>query len=214
MKARIAVKICGLKTPEALAAAVRGGAAYVGFVFHEPSPRHLSLAQAAALRALVPAPVQVVALVADADDALISRIQATLAPDLFQLHGQESVKRVEAIRSLTNRPAIKSAGIARAADIAAALAYQATADFLIFDAKPAAGALPGGSGRSFDWKLLAGQKFTKPWFLSGGLNEGNIAEAVAISGARLIDVSSGVERERGHKDPALVAAFLDRVRGL
>lgn len=214
MAARVAVKICGIKSPEALFAAAKGGAAYAGFVFHEASPRNLSVSHAAVLRAMMPATLRLVALVVDANDALLSRINGALSPDIFQLHGQESVQRVAEIRSLTNREVVKAIGVARSEDLAPARAYEAVADYLLFDAKAPAGALPGGSGKSFDWKLLAGAMFTKPWFLSGGLNAGNIAAAAEASGARLVDVSSGVEATRGQKDPALIAAFLDTVRGL
>lgn len=214
MSARVAAKICGIKTPGALAAAARGQAAFVGLVFHPSSPRALTLDQGKALRQAMPREVKAVALVVDAADDLIARIVAEISPDLFQLHGQESVRRVAEIRERTNRPVIKALGVARAEDLAAASAYERVADYLLFDAKPAPGGPAGGAGRSFDWRLLAGRTFAKPWFLSGGLSAGNVAEAVAVSGARLVDVSSGVERPRGEKDEGLVAAFLDTVRGL
>lgn len=214
MSARVAAKICGIKTLSALAAAVRGQAAFVGLVFHPASPRALTLDRGKALREAVPGEIKVVALVVEAADDLIARIAADIAPDLFQLHGQESVRRVAEIRERTNRPVIKALGVARAEDLSAASAYEKVADYLLFDAKPAPGGTAGGSGQSFDWRLLAGRTFAKPWFLSGGLSAANIGEAVTISGARLLDVSSGVERARGEKDEGLIAAFLDTVRGL
>lgn len=214
MSARIRAKICGIKTPAALRAAVRGGATFIGLVFHPASPRAVTIDQGAALRRLLPRDVQAAALTVDADDDLLRRIAEDVAPDLFQLHGQEGVKRVAEIRERTKRPVIKALGIGRAEDLSAAAAYEGVADYLLFDAKPPPGAIPGGSGRSFDWKLLAGRTFSRPWLLSGGLNAGNVAEAVQASGARIVDVSSGVERVRGEKDESLIAAFLDTVRGL
>ncbi len=211
---RVAVKICGLKTPEALHAAAKGGAEFVGLVFHAASPRNLSVSHAAALRAMTPAALRVVALIVDASDGEIARINAAVAPDFFQLHGNETVKRVAEIRALTNKPVIKAFGVARDEDFAAVRPYEAVADYLLFDAKPAAGGLPGGSGKSFDWKLLSPRTFTRPWLLSGGLNPGNVREAVQTSGARMVDVSSGVEKSRGEKDSGLISQFLDTVRGL
>jgi phosphoribosylanthranilate isomerase len=163
---------------------------------------------------MAPEGLRVAALVVDADDAEIERINTTVAPDFFQLHGKETVKRVADIRALTNRPVIKAFGIARAADIAQVAAYEAVADYFLFDAKAPAGALPGGSGKSFDWQLLSGRTFARPWMLSGGLSALNVAEAVRASGARLVDVSSGVEKTRGEKDGGLIFQFLDTVRGL
>lgn len=212
--ARIEVKICGIKTSDALSAAAQGGARYIGLNFHPPSPRAVSIEAAASLRAQVPADVQTVAVIVDAGDALIGRINAEVAPDLFQLHGSESLKRVAEVREMTAKPVIKARPLATAEDVVAALPYEAVADYLLFDAKPAAGALTGGSGQSFDWKLLSGRSFRRPWFLSGGLTAENIKDAVAHSGARRVDLSSGVERARGEKDPALIRAFLDRVRAL
>ena len=212
---RVEAKICGIKTTETLNAAVTGGAAFIGLVFHPPSPRYLSLEAAASLRRAVPPGVKAVALVVDADDATLQRIARDVRPDVFQLQGAETVKRSADIKSLTGALIIRAMSIARAEDIAAALPYQAVADWLMFDAKPAPGATsPGGSGESFDWKLLSGRRFQKPWLLAGGLNEGNVAAAIEASGAALVDVSSGVERTRGEKDPALIRAFLDRVRAL
>jgi phosphoribosylanthranilate isomerase len=212
--ARIEVKICGIKTSDALSAAVQGGARYVGLNFHPQSPRVVAIEAAASLRAQVSADVQVVAVVGDADDALIGRIDAEVAPDFFQLHGSESLKRVAEVKAMTGKPVIKARPLATAEDVIAALPYEEVADCFLFDAKPAAGGLPGGSGQSFDWKLLSGRTFRRPWFLAGGLTAENVKDAVALSGASRVDVSSGVERARGEKDPALIRAFLDRVRAL
>jgi phosphoribosylanthranilate isomerase len=217
MSSRIQVKICGIKTSAALRAAVRGGAGFIGLVFHPASPRALSIEAAGALRRELPREVKAVALIVDAPDELLMRISGAVDPDLFQLHGAETPKRVAEIRERMKRPVIKAIGLSREEDLEQAPAFERAADFLLFDAKAAgapAGAPAGGAGASFDWKLLAGRAFAKPWFLSGGLNAENVTEAVHISGARLLDVSSGVERERGEKDPALVSAFLDTVRRL
>jgi phosphoribosylanthranilate isomerase len=214
MSSRIQAKICGIKTSAALRAAVRGGASFVGLVFHPASPRTLSIDAAGALRLQLPREVKAVALVVDAADELLMRIVSAVSPDLFQLHGQETPKRVAEIREQTERPVIKAIGLAREEDLEIVPAFERATDFLLFDAKAAVGAPAGGSGRSFDWKLLAGRAFAKPWFLSGGLTQTNVTAAAQISGARLLDVSSGVERVRGEKDPALVSAFLDTVRGL
>ena len=198
-----------------MSAAVQGGAAFIGLAFHAPSPRNLTLTAAAELRRQVPRSVQTVAFVVDADDETLLRIDRDVRPDVFQLHGSESLKRAAQIRSLVEKPIIKATPIARAEDVVAALPYEEVADWLMFDAKLAPGAAsPGGSGQSFDWKLLSGRAFRRPWFLAGGLTEANIKEAVDASGARLLDVSSGVERARGEKDPALIRAFLDRAKAL
>jgi phosphoribosylanthranilate isomerase len=212
---RIQVKICGITAAPALAAAVQGGAAFVGFVFHAPSPRHLTLAAAAGLRQQVPPGVRAVALVVDANDATLAEIGRAVRPDIFQLQGSESPQRTAEIRALTSRPVIKALPVAREEDVSAAFPYEDVGDFLMFDAKAPAGApSPGGGGQSFDWKLLAGRSFRRPWFLAGGLTAANIKAAVEASGARLLDVSSGVERARGEKDPALIRAFLDTARAL
>jgi phosphoribosylanthranilate isomerase len=211
----IQVKICGLKTQGALAAAVKAGAAFVGLVFHPASARAISLEAAASLRREIPESVKCVALVVDPNDRLIAEISAAVRPDVFQLHGNESVKRAAEIRSRTMRPIIKALPIARAEDFAAVAAYEEIADWLMFDAKLAAGAAsPGGGGQSFDWKLLSGRTFRRPWFLAGGLNSANLKEAVEVSGARLVDVSSGVERARGEKDEGLIRTFLDTAKTL
>ncbi len=208
-------KICGLSTPEAVAAAVEGGAAYIGFVFFDKSPRDIAPEAAARLAAPVrqSSPVKVVALTVDPSDAELAEIVRILAPDLIQLHGRETPQRTAAIRAATGLPVIKALGVRDASDIAAAKAYDGAADHLMFDAKPPQGAdRPGGHGASFDWTLLEGLRPVRPWFLAGGLDPWNVAEALKLSRAPLADVSSGVERGPGVKDPRLIAAFLEAVR--
>jgi phosphoribosylanthranilate isomerase len=208
-------KICGLKTPEAVAAAVAGGAAYLGFVLFEKSPRHLTAQAAAQLIAPVrqASSAKIVALVVDPTDADIEHIVAVLRPDLIQLHGAETPQRVAAVAAASGLPIIKAVGVSDASDIAAARAYQGAAQHLMFDAKPPKAAdRPGGHGAAFDWTLLDGLRLERPWFLAGGLDPWNVAEAVRLSRAPIVDVSSGVERGPGVKDPDLIAAFLSAVR--
>lgn len=212
---KVSVKICGLMTREAIDAAAKGGADFIGFMFHSASPRNLPLDAAARLRRDVPPGVKLVAVVVDANDALIGDIARAVQPDVFQLHGSESPKRAADIRALTGKEIIKVISVARSEDILAAPPYEEVADWLMFDTKaPPGAATPGGSGVAFDWKILSGRSFRRPWLLAGGLNAQNLKEAVLASGARLVDVSSGVEHARGEKDPALIAAFLDRAKAL
>jgi phosphoribosylanthranilate isomerase len=211
----VAVKICGITTASSLRAAADGGAAFIGFVFYPPSPRNVTLDAAAALRAQLGPGTKAVALVVDAGDATIAGINSRVSPDVFQLHGRESVKRVAAIGAMTGKPIIKALPVGRADDLAEAPAYEAVADWLMFDARqPEGAASPGGGGISFDWRLLGGRNFGRPWFLAAGLNARNLKAAVDASGARLVDVSSGVERARGEKDEGLIRAFLDTARAL
>jgi len=207
-------KICGLSTPEAVHAALDGGAAYLGFVFFEKSPRNVAPAPAARLAEPARARgAKVVALAVDPSDAQVDEIARVLRPDLIQLHGQESPARVRAVAARVGVGVIKALPVADAADLAAAAAFEPVVEHLMFDAKPPKdAAMPGGHGRAFDWTLLAGRRFQRPWFLAGGLDPWNVAEAAAASGAPLVDVSSGVERGAGLKDPALITAFLDAVR--
>jgi phosphoribosylanthranilate isomerase len=213
----VRAKICGVSTAEAVAAALGGGASHVGFVFYPPSPRAVTPAQAAALAAVLPPEVGRVALLVDPDDAAVDAVLAELAVDLLQLHGSESPARVAEIRARFGRPVMKAIKVGAAADVAAAEAYLGVADWLLFDARaPAArpGALPGGNALSFDWRWLAGRAWPLPWMLSGGLHAGNVAEAVRITGARQLDVSSGVEEGPGRKSPVRIAAFLAAVAAL
>lgn len=205
----IRVKICGLTEPSAVAAAVAAGAAYLGFVFFPKSPRNLTIAQARALALEVPMGVAKVALVVDADDATIAAILDQVPIDMLQLHGHESPERVAQVRARFGLPVMKAVGIAEAADLDRLPAYEAVADQILVDAKaPRGAALPGGNGLAFDWRLIAGRKWDKPWMLAGGLTPDNVAAAVRLTGARQVDVSSGVESAPGVKDGALIGAFV------
>ncbi len=206
----VAVKICGLSSEAAVEAAVAGGAVYVGFVFYPPSPRAVSPARAGELCALVPTSVKRVALFVDADDAAIAAVLDAAPIDILQFHGAETPERVAAAKHRFGRKVMKAISIAGPEDVAAASCYEEVADLLLFDAKPPqrAGALPGGNGLAFDWRLIAGREWRLPWMLSGGLTPGLLPEAVRISGAKAVDVSSGVESSPGRKDLAKIRAFL------
>ncbi|WP_159731577.1 phosphoribosylanthranilate isomerase [Methylosinus sp. Ce-a6] len=209
----VVIKICGLSTRSTLEAAIAAGADMAGFVFFEKSPRHISLETARDLGAAAAAGrIAKVALVVDADDSTLDAIVAALAPDLLQLHGKETPERVAAVKARFGLPVVKAVGVASAADVESAAAYRGVADLLLFDAKPAPGAtVPGGAGAIFDWELLRGYSGGN-WMLSGGLDPANVAEAVRSTGAPAVDVSSGVERERGVKDEAKIAAFVSAAR--
>lgn len=206
-----AVKICGISTRAALAAAVDGGAALIGLVFYPPSPRSVAIADAAALAAAVPPRVERVGVFVDPGDSLLAEAAARVALSALQLHGRESPRRVREIRARFGLPAIKAIPVAGEDDLARAGEYAGAADRLLFDARPPAGApdaLPGGNGAAFDWRLVAGRSWPGPWLLSGGLTPENVAEAAAASGAPAVDVSSGVESAPGVKDSSRIAAFL------
>lgn len=207
-------KICGVSTPEAVHAALGGGAAYLGFVFFPKSPRNIAPEAAGRLAPPVRARnVQIVALAVDPSDAEVDAIVAGLAPDLIQLHGKESPARVREVAQRSGRGIVKALPVSEASDLSVAAAYESVVEHLMFDAKPPKDSeRPGGLGAAFDWTLLAGRRFQRPWFLAGGLDPWNVASAIAASGAPLVDVSSGVERGPGLKDPALITAFLDAVR--
>ena len=206
-------KICGLSTREAVAAALEGGASHLGFMFFAKSPRNVSPETAARLAAPARGPAKIVAVVVDPDDAELDRIAAVLKPDLVQLHGRETPARAAAIAQRTGAGVIKVVPISDASDFAPASAYEGAVDHLMFEGKPPADSdRPGGVGASFDWSLLAGRRYARPWFLAGGLDPWNAAEALSKSGAPMLDVSSGVERGPGVKDPALISAFLEAVR--
>ena len=206
-------KICGLTTPEAVAAALAGGAAYLGFMFFEKSPRNLSPEAAGRLAAPARGPVKIVAVTVDPDDGELDRIMAHLQPDLIQLHGRETPTRAASIAALTGAGVIKVLHVSDASDFDAARAYDGVVEHLMFEARPHKDSdRPGGLGASFDWTLAAGRRYARPWFLAGGLDPWNAAEAITQSGAPLLDVSSGVERGPGVKDPALILAFLEAVR--
>jgi phosphoribosylanthranilate isomerase len=212
----IAAKICGLSSEVAVAAAVEGGAAYLGFVFYPPSPRAVSPARAAALIRAVPSGVQRVGRWVDADDALIRAVLAEAPIDILQFHGAESPDRIADVKVRFHRPVMKAIAVAAPEDVLAAGRYDDVADMLLFDAKPPSliDALPGGNGLAFDWRLIAGHKWRRPWMLSGGLTAELLPEAVHISGANAVDVSSGVERRPGDKDPEKIREFLAVARTL
>ena len=204
----VTVKICGLTSADAVDATVRAGAAYGGLVFHPKSPRFVAPEQARALAERMRGRLKIVALIADMDDAGIDAIVKGVRPDFLQLHGGESVQRTADIRGRFGLPVIKALPVAEAGDLAVAADYEKFADMLMFDAKPPKGAdRAGGHGAAFDWPLLAGRMFTRPWFLAGGLTPDNVARAVELSGATQVDVSSGVESAPGVKDAAKIAAF-------
>lgn len=213
----ITAKICGVNAPEAVAAAISGGASHMGFNFYPPSPRYITQDLAATLTAGIPAEVCKVGVFVDADDDTIAATLDAAALHMLQLHGRESVQRVAELRARFGLPVMKAIPIADAEDIASARAFADVADWLLFDARPPAAlknALPGGNAVSFDWSLIAGHRWSVPWMLSGGLEITNIAEAAAVSGAKVVDVSSGIEDRRGHKSPTMIKAFLARVAGL
>ena len=206
-------KICGLTTPEAVTAALEGGAAYLGFMCFAPSPRDIAPEAAARLTGPVRGRARIVAVTVDPDDALLDRLSATLRPDLIQLHGRETPARAAAVAARTGAEVIKIVPVSDSSDIEAASAFEGAVSHLMFETKPPKDAVrPGGLGAAFDWSILTGRRFARPWFLAGGLDPWNAAEAIAQSGAPLLDVSSGVERGPGVKDPALISAFLEAVR--
>jgi len=206
----IRTKFCGVSRPEDVTAAADAGAAYVGFVFFPKSPRNVSIEQAAALAVTVPVGIAKVALVVNASDAELDAIVEAVPLDMLQLHGAESVERVREVRARYGLPVMKAVGVADAGDLPALDAYAMAADQLLIDAKPPKNAdLPGGNGLSFDWRLIAGKSWPVPWMLAGGLTPDNVAEAVAMTGARQLDVSSGVEASVGVKDGELMTAFTE-----
>ncbi|GAA6196934.1 phosphoribosylanthranilate isomerase [Pseudophaeobacter arcticus] len=205
----IRVKICGLNSPQDVAAAAAAGAAYVGFVFFPKSPRNISIEQATQLALEAPVGLCKVALTVNADDAMLDTLTDAVPLDMLQLHGSESPERVAEVKARYGLPVMKAIGVADAADLPQIDLYSQVADQLLIDAKPPKNAdLPGGNGLAFDWRLLAGRKYwQRPWMLAGGLTPENVAEAVRMTGARQVDVSSGVEAAPGQKDAALIARF-------
>lgn len=202
-------KICGISDEAGLRATRDAGAEFCGLVFFPPSPRAVTPTQAAALSAAVPGGPQRVGLFVDPTDALLAEVLAALPLDIIQLHGEESPARCAEIRQTFGRPVMKALGIAQAADLDALADYAPAVDHFLLDAKaPPGAALPGGNAAPFDWTLTAGRAIPRPWLLAGGLTQGNVAQAIAASGAPGVDVSSGVEIARGVKDPALIAAFV------
>lgn len=204
-----AIKICGLTTADTLVAALDGGAAFVGAVIFPRSPRHIESADAAALFEAARGRAKIVAVVVNPDDDLLTEIGRALRPDFVQLHGSEGPERAEAVRRLTGAGVIKALPIRTDADFDAADNWREHTDYLMFDAKPPEGSiLPGGVGHRFDWSLMTGRSFDRPWFLAGGLTPDNVAQALAITSAPMVDVSSGVESAPGAKDAGRIAAFI------
>jgi len=207
------VKICGLSTRETLDVALEAGADMVGFVFFPPSPRHLSLEAGRDLGRQVKGRAVKVALTVDADDATLDNIMDALSPDILQLHGKESVARLRDIKQSFGLPVMKAIPVASSADLAALAGYAAVADRILFDARaPKEATRPGGLGAVFDWHLLEKLDLKLPFMVSGGLNAGNVADAIRITRAGGVDVSSSVERAPGVKDPELIQAFIRAAR--
>ena len=206
----IRVKICGLRCAEDVRASVDAGAAYLGFNFFPKSPRSVTPAEARDLAVDVPPGVAKVALVVDADDAMLDRLTDTVPLDMLQLHGSETPERVAGIRARYGLPVMKVIGLAEEADLVRLDAHLPVADQILVDAKAPKGAvLPGGNGVTFDWRLLEGRRWPVPWMLAGGLTPANVAEAIRLTGARQVDVASGVEGAPGEKDAALIRAFVE-----
>jgi phosphoribosylanthranilate isomerase len=209
----VQVKICGLTSREAAEAVLKSGADFGGLVFFPASPRHLGLDRARAIAALLRGRVRIVTLMVDPTDAAVDEVVAAIAPDLIQLHGKETPARVGEIARQSKRPIIKALAVAESADIALAHGYEDVADYFLFDAKadPAA-TRPGGLGAAFDWQLLAGRSFRRPWGLAGGLTPDNIARAIRIAGPAFVDASSGVEESPGTKSGEKIAGFVQAAR--
>lgn len=211
----VRVKICGLKTPGDVAAVAAAGAAYAGFNFFPRSPRYVTPDTARLLALEAPEGLCKVALVVDAVDALLDAITAEVPLDMLQLHGHETPARVAEVKARYGLPVMKVIGVAEEADLAGLLDYQLVADQILVDAKPPKGAvLPGGNGLTFDWRLLVGRKWLKPWMLAGGLTPENVAQAIQRTGARQVDVASGVESAPGVKDAGKIAAFVEAAQGV
>ncbi|THD47215.1 MAG: phosphoribosylanthranilate isomerase [Bradyrhizobium sp.] len=207
------VKICGLSTAATLEAAIGAGADMVGLVFFAKSPRFVTLDRAEELAARARGRARIVALSVDADDEALAAIVARVSPDILQLHGRETPDRVAAIKQTFGREVMKAIGVSEAGDFAQARDFTGVADWLLIDAKPPKDATrPGGNGRAFDWRLARDFAPSTPWLLSGGLDAANVGEAIALSGAEGVDVSSGVERAPGVKDEAQIAAFAAAAR--
>lgn len=208
----IRVKICGLRSPADVAVVAAAGAAYAGFVFFPRSPRHLTLEAAHEAALAAPPGLAKVALTVDADDATLDAIVAGVPLDMLQLHGHETPARVAEVRARYGLPVMKAMGVADEGDLAGLIEMSLAADQILIDAKPPKGGeVPGGNGIPFDWRLLVGRKWLCPWMLSGGLTAENVAQAVRMTGARQVDLSSGVESAPGVKDAALITAFMKAI---
>lgn len=201
-------KICGIADAAALDAAIEGGARFVGFVTYPRSPRFLNADKLAALAARARGRVETVLVTVNADDAHIAAATLAAKPDWIQLHGHETPGRAAEIRPFARRGLIKAVGISRREDFQTLPRYYPVVDYFLCEAPPPKDGLPGGNALAFDWELMAGAPIDRPWFLAGGLTPGNVKEAIRVSGAELVDVSSGVETAPGLKDPALIAEFL------
>ena len=213
--AQIRVKICGIRSTADLDAVVAAGAHYVGLNFFPPSPRHVTPEQARAVAQVAPEGLCKVALVVNADDATLDAITGIVPLDMLQLHGQETPARVAEIKARYGLPVMKVIGVAGPADLDLVFEHSLVADQILVDAKaPKDAVLPGGNGLSFDWTLVAQRRWLKPWMLAGGLNPGNVAEAIRLTNARQVDVASGVESAPGVKSPALIKAFTDTAIGV
>jgi phosphoribosylanthranilate isomerase len=208
----VQVKICGLTRPDDAHAVAAAGADFAGLVFHPASSRHLRPEQARAIAERLRDRVRIVALFVNPSDAAVAEAVAAAQPDFIQLHGDERPERVAELRARFGKPLIKALGISDDSDFAALSGFEAAADMLLFDAKPASGAVPGGRGRAFDWQLLRKRTIAKPWLLAGGLDTGNVGRAISSSGACGVDVSSGVESAPGVKDHAAIRAFVAAAR--
>ena len=212
----VQVKICGLKHADALTAAIAHGADYVGFVFFEPSPRNVDISVARDLAAMAKGRVKTVALMVDPDDALVERVVSAVEPDFVQLHGNETLERCGQVKERWGSGIIKAVKVETRSDVEAGLVYRDGVDLVLFDAKAPKGfkgALPGGNGLCFDWRLMEGLSDDMAFMLSGGLNADNVAAAVRLTRATAVDVSSGVECRPGVKDPEKIAAFLAAAKG-
>lgn len=210
----IQVKICGLKERGHVETAAKAGAVYVGFVLFEKSPRHIGIEQMRELALSVPVGVAKVALVVNPNNETLDMLTSCVAVDLLQLHGKETPERVTEIKQRYGLPVMKAVGVSDASDLPQLDVYQQVADQILVDAKAPQGAdLPGGNGLAFDWRLLQGRKYwQRPWMLAGGLTPDNVAEAIRLTGANQVDVSSGVETTPGVKDKELIKAFIDAAR--
>jgi phosphoribosylanthranilate isomerase len=207
------VKICGLTSETSIKHAVTAGADYIGFVFFSKSPRYVTFSQAAGLTALIPESVIKVALVVDPNNTLLSDMVKHVPIDMIQLQGRESPQRVREIKELTGLPVMKAVGVSEEADLEIIDSYATVADQLLIDAKPRKGSiLPGGNGLTFDWKVMSGKTWDVPWMLAGGLNAENVIEAIRMTGTAQIDVSSGVEKAPGDKDPDKVTLFIQKAK--
>ena len=207
-----AVKICGLSDPQNLQTAIDAGTRFVGFVFYEPSPRHVSFDTAWNLARAVPTSIRSVGLFVDPDDELLERVLTGIQLDMVQLHGNETPGRVAEIKDKYKMEVMKAIRVREESDLEGIEGFEAAADWLLFDSKPEKATLPGGTGHSFDWSLLEGRTFSKPWMLGGGLSPENVGDAIKQLSPNAVDVSSGVESAPGQKDPAKIKAFIEAVK--